>query len=249
MTKVKKLATALLAAVMIMFAVALPSVSAQSISSSDDIIQTEPVGADVYQMVNDYKNGCYHPRIDDPTFNIPALFASNESDGFVSDSIYDVKLIDQHENMYEATRISFYSDLQTEDQNDLYDVIIMCRLVYQKISIGNGFDAYHISTVKGAVLQTTNTYIVDALYLSSTGSGTAYNSSGTYVGFKSEGKGYTKAYSSQPVTGTVYSMSSGLQYYYSPGVGGGGTGGFCKGIVSAAHTVDQHDLIASCGWV
>lgn len=218
-----------------------------SVFAEEENIYVEEIGGDIYQMVDDYISGTYVPRIDDPTFSPQSLFGISEDtdSAITSNSIYDVKKID-NDNTFEATKISFYS-LEKEEQGELKDVIIMCRVVYSTIDISKGFPAYKISTVKGGVVSTTNTYIVDALYLKSTGNGYAHDASGRQIGLKNEGKAYTNI-GTYPVTGKSYSISSGINYYYCPGVGGG-TGGFAKGIVSAAHTVDLHDLEVGCGWV
>lgn len=187
---------------------------------------------DIYEMVKAYKGGTFTPSNESSSIEPRQLFSAfeiNEEDGGNINYIYDLKQLD--EDTYEATQIVIYTVLEKEEQGSQNDVILFCRIVYDKKPFfGNPWSYVMLIKIEGGVVQNNNNYWCEFLKMRYSVYGDAYNANGTRVGLKAASTAYGGAIS--PVVGTTYYIDGPSDYYYNMGASGSYISGWVRGTIS-----------------
>ena len=218
---------------LVIFLVAPLNVYATQISSEMPYRDGD-IPADVYELIEEYKNGTYSVGTNDKNGIAQALFegTADEADYESKDAdvkkLYNLKKV--AENTFEATQVSLYS-LENTTQGQMKGVIIYNRITYNTKSFnGDPWNYVMLTKVSGGVVQNNGNYWCEALYLRYHVYGDAFSETGTHVGYKGADSGYgNQIYA--PSVGTNYSRSGPSDYYYSLGYKGTALSGFTKGTI------------------
>lgn len=189
---------------------------------------------EIYQMVEDYKNGTFIQRNESAALEPEDIFSAFgvdkiSKDDFDVDYIYDIKKIG--DDSYAATRIAMVS-LEKEDQGTSNGVVMFTRITYEeKYFNGNPWSYVKLTKVGGGVVQNNGNIWCEALYLKYDNKGDAYDASGNRLGYRDTSVDYGGAVYA-PTVGVKYVINGPNDYYFNMGTQFSNVVGYTKGTIS-----------------